>query len=296
MRRTMGIWYGFSLVVVIAFLIQSTTPFFLSDFNVSLSLWIAVQAGLAVVVGLAWFRCWRNLPDQPDVERPSGATEPARDPQPVDDLIGPLVHEINRPLSRLDQRLNRIDDLPTEANRDLQTLRSTVDLIRRIFEDEPRSRWLNVVRLVRTLAGRFRTSRGLRFAVGTDWIYADPDGLELALKNLIQNSLQARESVDQVVEVFLNREGPETVITVHDQSGGMAREQAERLSSGGRLRRSDGMGLGFYITRRIVEAHRGRCSVRTRPDEGTTVTLILPRPGGSESTRTVPGQPREDSS
>lgn len=38
-----------------------------------------------------------------------------------------------------------------------------------------------------------------------------------------------------------------------------------------------GTGLGLYLVRETVEAHRGHITVRSAPDKGTTFTIILPR-------------------
>jgi signal transduction histidine kinase len=38
-----------------------------------------------------------------------------------------------------------------------------------------------------------------------------------------------------------------------------------------------GTGLGMAIVRRIVEDHGGAIDVESRPGEGTTVTILLPR-------------------
>jgi signal transduction histidine kinase len=39
----------------------------------------------------------------------------------------------------------------------------------------------------------------------------------------------------------------------------------------------DGTGLGMAIVRRIVEDHGGTIDIESRPGEGTTVTIHLPR-------------------
>jgi signal transduction histidine kinase len=39
-----------------------------------------------------------------------------------------------------------------------------------------------------------------------------------------------------------------------------------------------GTGLGMAIVRRIVEDHGGAIDVESQPGEGTTVTILLPRP------------------
>jgi two-component system phosphate regulon sensor histidine kinase PhoR len=35
-------------------------------------------------------------------------------------------------------------------------------------------------------------------------------------------------------------------------------------------------GLGLMIVARVVEAHRGKVRIASRPGEGTTITLVFP--------------------
>jgi len=40
--------------------------------------------------------------------------------------------------------------------------------------------------------------------------------------------------------------------------------------------KAKGTGLGLAIVARVVEAHRGRIKIRSRPGHGTAVSVILP--------------------
>jgi signal transduction histidine kinase len=37
-----------------------------------------------------------------------------------------------------------------------------------------------------------------------------------------------------------------------------------------------GTGLGLAIVRRVIEAHRGKLSIRSVPGRGTTMSILLP--------------------
>ncbi len=38
-----------------------------------------------------------------------------------------------------------------------------------------------------------------------------------------------------------------------------------------------GSGLGLYITKKIIDAHNGKIKVDSKPNHGTTITILLPK-------------------
>jgi two-component system sensor histidine kinase ResE len=42
------------------------------------------------------------------------------------------------------------------------------------------------------------------------------------------------------------------------------------------------MGVGLYVCKQLIEAHKGSISVASQLGEGTTITFHLPRDGGPE--------------
>jgi two-component system phosphate regulon sensor histidine kinase PhoR len=79
-------------------------------------------------------------------------------------------------------------------------------------------------------------------------------------------------------------EGPDKAeIRIRDRGIGIPTEERERIF-GNFYRGADavridpkGVGLGLKIVRHIVEAHRGEILVESRPAEGSTFRVILPR-------------------
>jgi signal transduction histidine kinase len=64
----------------------------------------------------------------------------------------------------------------------------------------------------------------------------------------------------------------------------MSEEELARLFTPFSTAFDGGTGLGMAIVRRIVEDHGGAIDAESRPGEGTTVTVLLPRhPARSES-------------
>lgn len=78
----------------------------------------------------------------------------------------------------------------------------------------------------------------------------------------------AMEGNDRLVRVSISDTGPGIPSDQHDR---VFRRFTQ--VGGGR----GGVGLGLYIARRIVEAHRGKIGVVSRPGEGSTFFFTLPR-------------------
>ncbi|QSQ20932.1 PAS domain-containing protein [Pyxidicoccus parkwayensis] len=109
----------------------------------------------------------------------------------------------------------------------------------------------------------------------------DADRLAQLVGNLLGNAL-AYSPEGSPVRVTTLGEAREVVLVVHNTGTPIPAELLPRLfqpmqrgSSGGTRNRS--VGLGLYIVDQIVRAHGGSITVASKPDEGTTFTVRLPR-------------------
>ncbi|MBN1207194.1 MAG: PAS domain S-box protein [Myxococcaceae bacterium] len=107
----------------------------------------------------------------------------------------------------------------------------------------------------------------------------DPPRLERVLVNLLTNALKY-SLPGTPITVRLERTESHAEISVQDQGQGMRPEDTGRLfekyyrTREGRL--AQGIGLGLYISRLIVEAHGGRIRVASNPGQGSIFTITLP--------------------
>jgi signal transduction histidine kinase len=105
---------------------------------------------------------------------------------------------------------------------------------------------------------------------------ADADRLDRILVNLVGNAL--KYSKGEVV-VRAARDGAEVRIEVADRGSGIPSTDLpllfERYYRGHR-HEGQGLGLGLYIVKRLVEAHSGRVEVASAPGEGSVFTVRLP--------------------
>lgn len=108
-------------------------------------------------------------------------------------------------------------------------------------------------------------------------VWADPDRLERILTNLLVNALKYSEQ--KVTVSFELRDG-EVVTSVTDHGIGIGPEDLahifQRFYQAKGVRKSEGLGLGLFITKMLVEAHGGRIWVESELGKGSTFSFTLP--------------------
>ncbi|MGZ3420786.1 MAG: hybrid sensor histidine kinase/response regulator [Polyangiales bacterium] len=104
-------------------------------------------------------------------------------------------------------------------------------------------------------------------------------GVERVVANLLSNAL--KHGAGGPVEVTVDAEGNDATIAVRDHGPGVPPEERtsifERYERRAPLQHAGGFGVGLWIARQIVEAHRGRIDVWSALGEGTRFTVRLPR-------------------
>lgn len=109
----------------------------------------------------------------------------------------------------------------------------------------------------------------------------DADRLAQVVQNLVVNALQ-HTTEDTVVSVRTCGNEQQVVLEVHNGGTPISAEDLPRLFApfqrGNAARRGGrSLGLGLYISARIVETHAGSIAVRSNLEEGTTFSVRLPR-------------------
>jgi len=140
---------------------------------------------------------------------------------------------------------------------------------------------------------RFRSDEGAITAI------VDGDRIAQAVRNLIDNAIKYTVE-GSAIEIEIRASDDAVTIAVGDYGAGIPEAQMERIFQAyTQLKRADdasGSGLGLYITRGIVAAHRGTLSVRNRDGDarvrGAIFTITLPRHSGDDMPSTETSEPK----
>jgi signal transduction histidine kinase len=99
------------------------------------------------------------------------------------------------------------------------------------------------------------------------------------LANLLGNAVKFSPE-GAVVEVELQPGATHLAVKVTDRGPGIAESDLPRVFTRywqAKETAYKGTGLGLFIAKGIVEAHGGRIDVHSRPGQGATFTVVLPR-------------------
>src|SRR5438093_1741957 len=228
----------------------------------------------------------------------------------VGKLASGIAHEIRNPLNfmnlSIDHIRNRLGSGRPEGTAEVMALMSNIkaeihrlnDMIENFLTvGKPlalNKSDVDLVALIREVVGLARqkaVEQGIAIEVSEATpiprLQADPVQIKTCLMNVVLNAIQAmpagghlRVHTRRCAEAWREGHAPEpngTVeVIISDTGPGISEEDLNRIFNPYFTTKKLGIGLGLAITKKIVEEHRGRISVRSRPNEGTDVVISLP--------------------
>jgi PAS domain S-box-containing protein len=132
------------------------------------------------------------------------------------------------------------------------------------------------------LAGDDFDKRGIAVDVDLDanaaWVLADPRALQQVLLNLLANSADALEEIDQAsITIATKPTGRLIEISVEDNGKGMTSTEIRNLFKPLFTTKPNGTGLGLLMVRKLLAKMDGTVKLVSEPGRGTTATITLPR-------------------
>jgi PAS domain S-box-containing protein len=219
------------------------------------------------------------------------------------ELVAGVAHELNNPLMASQTILHVLmKKLPSDwSERErLDLIRKCNDRIARIVDHlrdfsrqkAPEFQEIDVNQPVENallITGQQLLDHGIsivrKLSADLPKILGDPNQLEQVFLNLISNARDAMENAtgarkELMIASRLAQDGgpPTVIVTVKDTGVGIPPEILDKVLEPFFSTKpvGKGTGLGLSLCFSIIEAHRGRLEISSRPGEGTEVRIILP--------------------
>lgn len=115
-------------------------------------------------------------------------------------------------------------------------------------------------------------------------LHCDQNQMKQVLINFLQNAIEATTDSGHNIEVVLKEVYEQTIlITIKDKGCGIPEERYNRLFEPFYSTKEKGTGLGLITCKRIIDLHQGNIEIESKPGEGTTISIFLPKSMNIES-------------
>ena len=213
------------------------------------------------------------------------------------DLFLAISHELRTPVTRARVAAELVeDDAPREAiTADMKEMDSLISDLAEAEAMSTRHSTLNrqphsVSQLIITELTEYFADSGIvpPELSNDDYMLLDGMRIRLLLRNLLNNSLRHSDSEQNrpTVSAAVGEVG--LVLEINDSGEGIDAKHLGRVTEAfyrpdaSRQRKTGGFGLGLYLCRNIVAAHRGTMTIESEPCSGTSVTINIPHKVASE--------------
>jgi signal transduction histidine kinase len=144
---------------------------------------------------------------------------------------------------------------------------------------ERRFERVDLVQLVQDTVNLFKEVQGIQFRLRLSespaTIVADKDELRRVFINIVRNSVQAMEEKG-VISIDLMVERRMCTIRIADTGSGIPEHLQEKVFQPNFSTKTDGMGLGLAIVRKVIEDLDGTIAMQSRVGVGTTIEMNIP--------------------
>lgn len=121
----------------------------------------------------------------------------------------------------------------------------------------------------------------LKLITNTDKInfFGDRDEISQVVDNLVRNSIEALEDIENpVIEVEIKEINNTVTINVKDNGKGMDKNVIKKINNSFISTKRNGFGIGLFVVREIVTKNKGNFNIISNQNKGTTIQLIFPIP------------------
>jgi two-component system sporulation sensor kinase A len=208
----------------------------------------------------------------------------------VGQLAAGIAHEIRNPLTvikgflklletQIIDKLNYFEILNSELDRMELIVNELLILAKPQVSDYQKKDICIILEQVITLLGSQALLNNViintNFSENEVFIQCDGNQLKQVFINLIKNSIESMQSGGEIlVNVSRNQNSCNFIsITIEDQGCGISEEQLEKLGQPFYSTKETGTGLGFMVSKKIIESHNGTIHITSEVNKGTKIEM-----------------------
>lgn len=218
-------------------------------------------------------------------------------------LAGALAHEIKNPLNFISLAIDQLrtryapqleESGQNDFRRQLGIMKDEVHRLSELIQSflnygrpieihpAPTDVRALVSKLLELSDSKLRSQRIQTFEEGADepvLLDVDAEKIHACFVNVIANAIQAMPD-GGALRIAFRRDGANEVITFTDTGAGIDPAVANHVFEPFFTTKREGIGLGLFLSKAIVERHGGSIAIGPNPDgRGAVVTFTLPRAG-----------------
>ncbi|MEZ4689531.1 MAG: HAMP domain-containing sensor histidine kinase [Ignavibacteria bacterium] len=205
-------------------------------------------------------------------------------------LLIDVSHELRSPLTRIKLANEFVEEEKIKKNirEDVIEMESMISGMLETYRAEntgrkPDLKKTDIVLLLKNVISKFSYDK-IHFQSKFDKreLLIDPEKIEIALRNIIDNAVKYSEGKPVEISISGNEKNKnETVIAVKDHGRGIEQEEIYKIFEPfyrvdkSRDKKISGYGLGLSIVRKILDLHKAKTEIYSKPGEGTEFRITF---------------------
>ncbi|RKY31691.1 MAG: hypothetical protein DRP67_02125 [Candidatus Omnitrophota bacterium] len=208
-----------------------------------------------------------------------------------------VIHEINNPLTVIQGYIQLLaDELSRKDARDISEIKNLLILIQEemvrcqsltrtilsFSKKKVDKEDINIVEIINkiiTLLKNTNLAKNIKFDVKVEGnipiIKGDPNQIHQAFTNILLNSIEAiGEKTGGKIDIMVKGYSDKIDIIFKDNGPGIPEEIISKIFEP--FYTTKGTGLGLFITKKIIERHKGKIKVESEPGKGTSFYIKFP--------------------
>lgn len=219
----------------------------------------------------------------------------------IGEMASTITHEISNPLGAMQMAMEYIKSLsPDQDPEQLNTALHSIDLglqkilnivnnLRKISRGkDPSLSFVTIEEiLVNTesfmdfLLKKNKINLVKNIDPNLPYIKVDQSQLQQVFKNLILNSIDALPDGGEIeIQVHWDQDQKLMIINFKDNGVGISPDNINKIFKpffSDKIGQKQGSGLGLSVVKKIIERHQGEIEVSSKPGQGTTFTIGIPK-------------------